>query len=148
MTASRVYPCNANGERGAWQHGGCFAPWQAEWHKLEGRHASIHAQFGIVELADGTWLSDLEATGDRHPTRTDALRAAVERVIARARHMATPFRNGGVTFSPHITVNEANAIIAWAGGKLGAEPEPMTDAGLPRRAPAWADLPLFRGRLA
>jgi hypothetical protein len=141
--ATRGYPRSTKGEYGSWQNGSCFTPWQAEWHKLEGRYASIHAQFGIVELEDGTWLSDLHVWDERHPTRADALWAAGERVIHRAIQGAKPYTNGSFTFSPRMTLGEANAIIAWASGEIGEEPKLLTPDDLPRKSPNWADLPLF-----
>jgi hypothetical protein len=75
--ASRGYPRNAKGEYGKWRDGACFTPWQGEWHKLEGRHASIEAQLGIIELEDGTWLAGLLVWDERFPTREEALRCAL-----------------------------------------------------------------------
>jgi hypothetical protein len=140
----RGYPRNANGEYGRWQGGSCFTPWQGEWHKLEGRHASIHAQFGIVPLENGEWLSGLSVWDDRHPTREAALKAAAEEVIERATMLSQPSINGDHTFPPQIGVAEANAIITWASGEIGKEPPLVPER--PEPPPVWADLPLFRNQ--
>jgi len=140
--AARGYPRNAKGEYGEWQNGACFTPWQAEWHKLEGRHSSIEAQLGIVELEDGTWLAGLAVWDDRFPTREQALQHAVEEVIARVRLLAKPKAlSGGYTLPSLMSVDEANIIIAWASGLVGIEAEPVEAV---KRKPAWADLPLFQ----
>jgi hypothetical protein len=140
--AASGYPRNAKGEYGEWQDGACFTPWQVEWHKLEGRHASIEAQLGIVELEDGTWLADLVVWGERFPTREQALQHAVEEVITRVRNLARPrVLPGGTAFLPHLSIEEANAIIKWASSLIGIEAEPVEAI---KRTPAWADLPLFQ----
>jgi hypothetical protein len=139
--ASRGYPRNAKGEFGQWQDGACFSPWQGEWHKLEGRYASIEAQLGIIELEDGTWLTGLAVWDERFPTREEALRCAVEKVIARVRLLAKPQVLTGITFPPALSATAANAIIEWASGLIGIEVEPVEEI---KRTPAWADLPLFQ----
>lgn len=144
--ASKRYPRNAKGEFGAFQEGSCFAPWQMEWHTLKHRHYS--ARLGIVELEDGTWLSDMFVYSDQHPTRDTALRTAVERVIDNTRYSAMPFINGRYTFPPRISLTEANTVIEWASGLIGAEPKFMTPNDLPKPPLKWADLPLFSGSIS
>ncbi|WP_020471516.1 hypothetical protein [Zavarzinella formosa] len=141
--AANGYPRTAKGEYGVWQDGSHFAPWQSEWHKLDGRYCSIHAQFGIVELEDGTWLSGLAVWDERHQSREEALRAAGEEVIQSATRLAKPWTNGGFTHSARISLAEANAIITWASGVIGCEPHLVARTDEPKKPPHWADLPLF-----
>ena len=76
-------------------------------------------------------------------TREQALRCAVEKVIARVRLLAKPqVLSGGITLLPHISTEKANIIIEWASGLIGIQVEPVEAM---KRAPAWADLPLFQG---
>lgn len=84
--AASGYPKTIAGEYGKWQRGSCFSPYQdgVEWHKLEGRHASINAQFAIVALEDGSWLAGTAVWDQRCATRDEALRVAVENAIIQA----------------------------------------------------------------
>jgi hypothetical protein len=145
--AALGYPRNAKGEFGRDQGGAYFTAWQAEWHKLDGRYQSIDAQFGIVELEDGTWLEDLNISAPRHATRDLALRAAVQNVLDRINYTARPYANSGYVFSPRVSVVEANAIIEWASSLIGIVPVFVEEAPPPKNPPQWADLPLFAERV-
>ena len=145
--AALGYPRNAKGEFGRDQGGAYFTAWQAEWHKLDGRYSSIDAQFGIVELEDGTWMEDLNVSAPRHASRDSALNAAVQKVLDRVNYIARPFENGGYVFSPRISIVEADTIIEWASGLIGRVPVFVEEAPPPKKPPQWADLPLFAERL-
>lgn len=142
--AQMGYPKNRHGEFGLWQDGACFAPWQAEWHKLDSRYSSIHAQFGIVELEDCSWLSDIFVWAERFATRRDALTHAVTELITAVRAKAQPRFAGRMYYAPHMSISEANAVIAWANQFL-LEPAALVEITETSKPPIWSDLPLFAG---
>ena len=101
-----------------------------------------------VAAEDGTWLGGLAVWDGRHQNRDSALRAAVQEVSDRITWLAHPFEIGSYVFSPHISIDEANAIIEWASGLIGAEPKLLAPKEITKPAPKWADLRLFSGSMS
>ncbi len=117
--AAMGLPRSAAGEYGHWSNGMNFSTAQMEWFQLRGRYAHIDAQFGVIELEGGGWLSNSWARGPLFPDRQTALMVAGDDVIARIRHLHAGSR--------WMIAAEANAIIAWVCSITGRQGEALLD---------------------
>lgn len=113
------------GEVGTNQGGAHFSSHQGEWHQMPGRYASIHAQIGVLELDDGTWLAHPEGWwrwSRRFASRDAALRFAIAKVLKKYRMWFRDNSDSAHYLHMNVSFERLQAVTTWALGLANRKP--------------------------